>query len=282
MLELNKIYNIDCLEGLKQLDDNSIDSIVMTENNDIKELYKNKEWLKNEIVNKKRSMADIGKQFNKDITTIRYWVRKFNIPIPKETKYPIKQYICPVCGKQFTKRVVKKCQAVYCSRQCAYKGRSMGITKRHIEKSYNTHPTKVKLRCLYCGKEFVVNKTHKNHKYCSRSCFLKSHKISMMGSYNPSWQGGKSYYKRCYRGIDWEEQRQQCYKRDNYTCQICGVKCVSRRDLSDNNGNRLIQCHHINEYKTDKNNNLDNLVTLCASCHKKLHEGIIKLYPTKN
>lgn len=27
-LELNKIYNMDCLEGLKQLDDNSIDSIV--------------------------------------------------------------------------------------------------------------------------------------------------------------------------------------------------------------------------------------------------------------
>ena len=28
MLELNKIYNMDCLEGLKQLDDNSIDLIV--------------------------------------------------------------------------------------------------------------------------------------------------------------------------------------------------------------------------------------------------------------
>jgi DNA modification methylase len=28
MLELNKIYNMDCLEGLKQLDDNSVDLIV--------------------------------------------------------------------------------------------------------------------------------------------------------------------------------------------------------------------------------------------------------------
>jgi len=26
MLELNKIYNMDCIEGLKQLPDNSIDS----------------------------------------------------------------------------------------------------------------------------------------------------------------------------------------------------------------------------------------------------------------
>jgi len=28
MLELNKIYNMDCLEGMKQLDDNSIDMIL--------------------------------------------------------------------------------------------------------------------------------------------------------------------------------------------------------------------------------------------------------------
>ena len=28
MLELNKIYNMDCIEGMKQLDDNSIDCII--------------------------------------------------------------------------------------------------------------------------------------------------------------------------------------------------------------------------------------------------------------
>jgi len=27
-MEINKIYNMDCLEGLKQLDDNSVDLIV--------------------------------------------------------------------------------------------------------------------------------------------------------------------------------------------------------------------------------------------------------------
>jgi len=32
MLELNKIYNIDCLEGLKKLDDNSIDLVVTSPN----------------------------------------------------------------------------------------------------------------------------------------------------------------------------------------------------------------------------------------------------------
>ncbi len=29
MLEINKIYNMDCVQGIKQLDDNSIDLVVM-------------------------------------------------------------------------------------------------------------------------------------------------------------------------------------------------------------------------------------------------------------
>lgn len=28
MLELNKIYNMDCIEGMKQIDDNSIDMVL--------------------------------------------------------------------------------------------------------------------------------------------------------------------------------------------------------------------------------------------------------------
>ena len=28
MLEINKIYNIDCLEGIKKIDDNSVDVII--------------------------------------------------------------------------------------------------------------------------------------------------------------------------------------------------------------------------------------------------------------
>ena len=28
MLDLNKIYNMDCLDGMKQLDDNSVDAVV--------------------------------------------------------------------------------------------------------------------------------------------------------------------------------------------------------------------------------------------------------------
>ena len=47
MLELNKIHNMDCKEGLKLLDDNSIDSIVTDPPYELG--FMNKKWDKSGI-----------------------------------------------------------------------------------------------------------------------------------------------------------------------------------------------------------------------------------------
>lgn len=62
----------------------------------------------------------------------------------------------------------------------------------------------------------------------------------------------------------WNEIRKITYKRDSYKCQECGVKCVDKKSKNTKN---VIQCHHI-DYDTT-NNDLSNLITLCASCHGK-------------
>ncbi len=64
---------------------------------------------------------------------------------------------------------------------------------------------------------------------------------------------------------DWEIVRKIIYERDNWTCQICGIKC--RGDGKDK-----IQCHHINDNSLD--NDSYNLITLCASCHMRLHKSV--------
>ena len=45
MLELNKIYNMDCLEGLKYIDNNSIDLVVTSPPYDTMRNYLNEEFL---------------------------------------------------------------------------------------------------------------------------------------------------------------------------------------------------------------------------------------------
>ena len=65
------------------------------------------------------------------------------------------------------------------------------------------------------------------------------------------WRGGKSY--ELY-GFDWTELlRHSIRTRDCFVCQIC-----------KKNGWIV---HHIDYNK--KNNNPDNLITLCQSCHSK-------------
>lgn len=62
------------------------------------------------------------------------------------------------------------------------------------------------------------------------------------------------------------------YERDNNSCVCCGLT----RHLSLKMYGCNLSIHHIdgNGYqktKADKNNNINNLVTLCAACHTKEH-----------
>ena len=54
-------------------------------------LYRNKEWLKNKYINEKLSTRQIGRLVNVDNKTIRYWLKKYNIPsrsiTPENIKY---------------------------------------------------------------------------------------------------------------------------------------------------------------------------------------------------
>ena len=180
----------------------------------------------------------------------------------------MEKFICPVCRKEFYKKVYKQCQSVYCSQECAYKGRTLGFTKRRIIKPYNCY-RKQPIICPVCQNEFIARKY--KQKYCSRHCFEISHKTTMSGKNNPAYKNGSSYDKRCWRGDDWDTTRQEIYKRDNYKCRDCGVDCISRRELSKTNSLRLIQCHHIENYKIKGDNSMSNLITLCLACHTERH-----------
>ena len=75
------------------------------------------------------------------------------------------------------------------------------------------------------------------------------------GDKNPQWRDGLSYEP--YSPEFNDELKEQVRKRDNYTCQFCGIQ---------ENGTKL-HPHHIDYNK--KNNIPFNLISLCRSCHAK-------------
>jgi 5-methylcytosine-specific restriction endonuclease McrA len=78
--------------------------------------------------------------------------------------------------------------------------------------------------------------------------------------------------------------RQEVLERDNFQCQECGMTQEQHFILY----NKCIAIHHIDGkgiYSEVKNNNLDNLITLCYRCHMLIHKNpdkkIIKEFSEK-
>ena len=71
-------------------------------------------------------------------------------------------------------------------------------------------------------------------------------------------QRRKEYYAEYLKSDAWKRKRYVVLKRDNWTCQSCGAKAT--------------QVHHMKyaKYKIGKEP-IKWLVSLCASCHHKIH-----------
>ena len=115
--------------------------------------------------------------------------------------------------------------------------------KREIEFIKSILP--IKLLVLETGKFDTTLLDHKNE------------------AFNKHWgyQRGPAYgYKNNHEAV---------LNRDNYTCQCCKKK------------KGTMHVHHIIYRSNGGSNKMDNLITLCEDCHKKLHDGLLKEFEFK-
>ena len=81
------------------------------------------------------------------------------------------------------------------------------------------------------------------------------------GAKSLAWQGGKSFEP--YSSEFNNTLKRKIRKRDKYTCQECG--------FTEEQLGYILGIHHIDYNK--KNNNSNNLISLCKSCHSKTNWG---------
>ena len=72
----------------------------------------------------------------------------------------------------------------------------------------------------------------------------------------PNWIKDLFHPERLSYGSDWPRQRYRALERDNFTCRYEGCSETEK-----------LHVHHIVKYRISKNNNLDNLITLCEKHH---------------
>lgn len=87
------------------------------------------------------------------------------------------------------------------------------------------------------------------------------------------WKGGKTPESSLH-GWRWRALRREVYERDGWTCQDCGERCLNTKD-SRSKPKLKIQAHHKIPRRYGGTDDLENLVTLCMSCHHKRERAYV-------
>jgi len=156
---------------------------------------------------------------------------------------------CPICKNRFIR--YKSFHSKYCSRECSNRSRP-DRGKRIVNE------------CVVCKKKYTPirrGESGRNQEYCSRDCRVKGK--SKENHWN--WKGGiaVNHRRETKEYIEW---RSLVYRRDNWTCKKCGLKCRKEN----------IVAHHIKTWSEypELRFEVSNGIVLCRSCHKKTHKEI--------
>lgn len=131
----------------------------------------------------------------------------------------------------------------------AKKNLSIAMLKRFEDKTKHPRWKGGKPKCYDCGKTLLSGYDRKR---CSK-CFHRYYS----GERQWNWKGGITPEVVKERNRFKNEIQQKILKRDNYTCNMCGVK------------GHYLQVNHIKKWSDypELRFDLDNCETLCMSCH---------------
>lgn len=173
----------------------------------------------------------------------------------KDSKYNnySKNNLCLGCGKAVSNHA-SRCYACFGKTQIG-SSKNIGriVSKEQRFKIANSE--RLAKSGLFQSPSFIcrVCKTKKNckpyevhiKKYCSKRCMY-------IGISKPQ------KHRRHFTTNIWYEIRATILKRDNYTCQECGATNIK------------LAIHHIIPHGKGGSDTLDNLISVCLSCHRQI------------
>jgi len=172
---------------------------------------------------------------------------------------------CEQCGNEYEARDSWDAKnRRFCSVECY----GDWVSENKVgENSVNWKGGNVVLNCEWCGNEFSVSQARsKEAKFCSRECVGKWRSENVLGELHPNWDftltDEQRYNNRS--SLEYKKYIQNVLKRDDYTCQACGVYGVPM-DV-----HHLYSHNNYPEYALDENFG----ITLCKEHHKAFHSWL--------
>lgn len=212
--------------------------------------------------------------------------------------------ICIFCGREFQSW---RSNHEYCSKECYgrhYAEQHPGFSTEYRRKKRITH----KLNCRNCGAEYETTNIHKV--FCSLACKVAFHNSARPvtkfelrvcpecnKTFHPMQKTGvgrkyctpkcrnlamnkrrtsanQSVYWKSMKKCKWNGNWYLALERDHFTCQVCGLKRLPGEKTRDRRF--ILEVHHKDGSGETgiRNHALDNLLTLCAACHREFHTKI--------
>lgn len=169
---------------------------------------------------------------------------------------------CATCGVVVEKkgRHVANAKSNYCGMKC------LGIANGKKRKGT---AVLVDVQCAQCGVSLKRRPCQvKKHSFCSQKCTGIWKATHLVGDKVYNFIGGE--WKNRYYGEDWVRRRREARKRDNDTCQRCGItKAEYGKNLDVHH---IIPWRYFGAERRLEANKLSNLVCLCNVCHKIVEE----------
>ncbi|MCO8244042.1 MULTISPECIES: HNH endonuclease [unclassified Haladaptatus] len=167
---------------------------------------------------------------------------------------------CHECGSEFSYYPSNK-KGIYCS-DCIQK--ATGLLPENPSKKGK----RIETECLYCHEQMIVrpsrNKGRSRGIFCDMGCYGSWLSENIVGENHHQWEDSTINYTG-----RWWRIRQQALERDARTCQQCGK--------TESEIGQTPDVHHIIRLREFDNpqeaHRLDNVITLCRSCHRNVEEG---------
>jgi len=177
---------------------------------------------------------------------------------------------CLHCGKEFSSPLPDKRK--YCSQKCYWKDKKRrGLIPPSRKGSKISEEHKRKFGKANKGRKC----TEETRKKMSLSKMGKKNSMyGRTGKDHPNWVGNKIkyFYKRIRRSTQYIQWRSNCFQRDNWSCQTCGLRGKKLVVHHIKGFAQILKDHKIKTFEQalnckelwDRNNG----VTLCEECHK--------------
>lgn len=203
------------------------------------------------------------------------WQRESGEVGEKHHNYSKIALTCANCEKAFSRsrHRVKSQVNHFCGPTC----RSSWQAKAMLGANNPVYSRK-QVTCEHCNAvlERIAARLRNNKwHFCGHKCYGAWRNGRFTADQNGAWLGGyKNYY-----GPNWRSQQKKARQRDADTCQSCGV---TKAELG-----KKLDVHHVKPFRLfgyvkgeNKNyklaNDLDNLLSLCSSCHMQTERALQK------